>query len=76
MLPLPFVKGYVFTVAAGILPDVEPRILPGGIGVLSGKGGSIWRLRPGGKMPPSTAAKMAAATSLLPTLNTYVKGRG
>ncbi len=62
---------YVFTVAAGILPAGEPGILPGGNGVLSEKALAIWRLRPGGKMPPSTAANLAAATHLLPTLNTY-----
>src|SRR5881396_1500633 len=56
---------YVFTVAAGILPAVEPGILPGGNGVLSEKALAIWRLGPGGKMPPSTAAKLAAATHLL-----------
>jgi hypothetical protein len=66
---------YMFTVAAGILPAVEPGILPGGNGVLSGKALAIWRPRPGGKMPPSTAAKMAAATHLPPTLNTY-RGSG
>jgi len=53
----------VFTVAAGILPAVEPGILPGGNGAWSGKALAIWRLRPGGKkMPSSTAAKMAVAT--------------
>ena len=62
---------YVFTVAAGILPAVEPGILPGGNRVWSGKALAIWRLLPGGKMPPSTAAKMAAATHLLPTVNIY-----
>ncbi len=58
-------RGYVFTVAAGILPAVEPGILPGGNGVWSGKALAIWRLQPGGKIPPSTAAKMAAPTQLL-----------
>ena len=60
----------MFTVAAGILPAVEPGILPGGNGVWSGKALAIWRLRPGGKMPPVTPAKMAAATHLLRTVNT------
>jgi len=64
---------YVFTVAAGILPAVEPGILPGGNGVWCGKATAIWHRRPGGKMPPSTAAKMAAATNLLPTVNTYLR---
>ena len=32
---------------------------------------AIWRLRPGGKMPPAAAAKLAAATHLLATVNTY-----
>ena len=31
---------------------------------------------PGGKMPPSTAARMAAATPLLPTVDTYQWGEG
>jgi len=62
---------YVFTVAAGILPAVEPGILPGGTGVLSEKTLAIWRLRPGGKMPPAAAGKLAAATHLLATVNTY-----
>src|SRR5438034_7379406 len=103
-------RPYVFTVAAGILPAVEPgihppqcdggfgparrivarpwhhqlskglcyggRVLPGGNGVLSGKALSIWRRRPGGKMPPSTAAKMAAATHLVSRVNTYPMGEG
>ena len=64
-------EGYVFSVAAGILPAVEHGILPGGNPVWSGKALALWRLRPGGKMPPSTAANLAAATHLLPTLNTY-----
>ena len=68
-------RAYVFTVAAGILPAVEPGILPGGNGVWGGKSFAIWRLWPGGRMPPSTAAKMAAATYLLTTVNTY-QGRG
>ena len=61
----------MFTVAAGILPAVEPGILPGGNGVWSGRALAIWRLRPGGKMPPAAAAKLAAATHLLATVNTY-----
>ena len=64
-------SAYVFTVAAGILPAVEPGILPGGNGVSSEKALAIWRLRPGGKTPLSTAAKLAAATHLLPTVNIY-----
>jgi len=59
----------VFTAAAGILPAVEPGILPGEHGVWSGKALAIWDLQSGGKMPPSTAAKMAAATDLLRTVN-------
>jgi len=46
-----------FAVAAGILPAVEPGIVPGGMA--AGVGGVI---DPGGKMPPSTAGKMHAAT--------------
>jgi hypothetical protein len=44
-------------VAAGILPAVEPGILPGGIAVPQARGAP-----PGGRMPPSTAGKMPAAT--------------
>src|SRR6266536_6077129 len=69
-------RPYGFTVAAGILPAVEPGILPGGNGVLSGNALPIWRPRPGGKMPPPTAAKMADATHLLPTANTLPRPRG
>ena len=68
---LPAKPEYLFTVAAGILPAVEPGILPGGNGVLSEKALAIWRLGPAGKMPPSTAAKLAAATYLLSTVKTY-----
>ena len=45
------------------------RVLAGGIGALCGKAPAIWHRRPGGK-PPSTAAKMAAATHLLLMVNT------
>src|SRR5207247_5129410 len=62
---------YLFSVAAGILPAVEPGILPGGMGVWFGKPLPIRTSGPGGKMPPSTVAKMAAATDVHPTLNTY-----
>ena len=62
---------YVFSVAAGILPGVEPGILPGGKGVWFEKPLPLRTSGPGGKMPPSTAAKMAAATDVNPTLNTY-----
>src|SRR5439155_7385045 len=63
--------GYVFSVAAGILPAVEPGILPGGMGVWIEKSLPFRTSGPGGKMLPSTAAKMAAATDVNPTLNTY-----
>ena len=66
---------YVFSVAAGILPGVEPGILPGGKGVWFEKSLPLRTSGPGGKMPPSTAAKMAAATDVNPTLNTSVAGR-
>ena len=62
---------YAFSVAAGILPAVEPGIVPGGMGVWFGKPLPLRTSGPGGKMPPSTAAKMAAATDVNPTLNTY-----
>jgi len=65
----------VFTVAAGILPAVEPGILPGGNGRCSREALAVWRLQPGGKLPPSTAAKLAAATYLLRTVNTYNRGK-
>src|SRR6058998_527330 len=65
---------YLFSVAAGILPAVEPGILPGGIGAWFGKPLPIRTSDPGGKMPPFTAAKMAAATDVTPTLNTYAEG--
>ena len=75
--PRPSPSGrYVFTVAAGILPAVEPGILPGGNRVLSEKTLAIWRLRPGGKMPPAAAAKLAAVTHLLATVNTYAVRNG
>src|SRR6266516_4321794 len=64
-------EGHVFSVAAGILPAVEPGILPGGKGVWFEKSLPFRTSGPGGKMPPSTAAKMAAATDVNPTLNTY-----
>src|SRR5436309_15026349 len=52
------------SVAAGILPDAEPGILPGGMGVWFEKSLPLPTSGPGGKMPPSTAAKMAAATAV------------
>ena len=57
---------YVVTVAAGILPAAEPGILPGGIGVWFEKSLPFRNSGPGGKMPPSTAAKMAAASVVSP----------
>src|SRR5882724_10114440 len=74
--PLP--ARYVFSVAAGILPAVEPGILPGGMGLWLEKSLPLRTSGPGGKMPPSTAAKMAATTDVNPTLNTYrpIRGRG
>jgi hypothetical protein len=62
---------YLFSVAAGILPAVEPGILPGGMGAWFEKALPLRTSGPGGKMPPSTAAKMAAATDVRPTLNRY-----
>ena len=50
------------------MPAVEPGILPGGLGEEWGTHGRIRTLVPDGKKPPSTAAKMAAATHLLRTL--------
>jgi beta-galactosidase len=61
------------TVAAGILPDVEPGFQPGGAGVGgAGRVASADRkvesgASPGGRMPPSTAGRMPAATDELRT---------
>jgi putative protease len=52
-------------VAAGILPAVEPGILPGGMGTPLVVGLKDSSTAPGGKMPPSTAGKMPAATAQL-----------
>ena len=52
----------MFCVVAGILPAVEPGILPGGMGRWFERALPFRAAGPGGKMPPSTAAKMAAAT--------------
>jgi hypothetical protein len=74
-LAVPSPVGYLFTVAAGVPPAVEPGILPGGMGVWFEKSLPFRTSGPGGKMPPSTAAKMAAATDVNHTLNTYPVGR-
>ena len=58
------------------MPAVEPGILPGGIGVWFQKSLPFRTSGLGGKMPPSTAAKMAAATDLNPTLNTFPSWEG
>jgi len=55
-----------FSVAAGILPALEPGILPGGMGVWFGKPLPLRTSGPGGEMPPSPAARMAAATDKNP----------
>jgi hypothetical protein len=72
---------YAFSVAAGILPAVEPGILPGVMGVWFAKPVPLRNSGPGGKMPPSTAARMAAATDVNVTLSTHrladeVRGKG
>jgi serine/threonine protein kinase len=60
---------YEFGVASGILPDVEPGILPGGKGVLSATGlessgfGASSGAGPGGKIPPSMSGKRPDATT-------------
>ena len=58
-------------VAAGILPDVEPGVPPGGKNSQGSRRLKIFlsplkraRLFPGGKMPPSTAGGTPAATTL------------
>ena len=47
------------------------RVLPGGMGKRFEKTLPLRTAGPGGKMPPSTAAKMAAAKDVNPTLDTY-----
>ena len=55
-------------VAAGILPAVEPGFQPGGMGVASSERQEVSEVAaeshagPGGKMPPSPAGRMPAAT--------------
>jgi hypothetical protein len=49
-------------VAAGILPAVEPGFQPGGSGVENSEAMEKSSIEPGGKMPPSTAGRMPAAT--------------
>jgi Cd2+/Zn2+-exporting ATPase len=51
-----------WVVAAGILPAVEPGILPGGIVVDSFKSAEDFADNSGGRMPPSTSGKMPDAT--------------
>ncbi|MGA3265838.1 MAG: MiaB/RimO family radical SAM methylthiotransferase [Verrucomicrobiota bacterium] len=50
-------------VAAGILPALEPGFQPGGMTVDKSDGSTISENGPGGRMPPSTAGRMPAATS-------------
>src|SRR5208282_4185989 len=49
-------------VAAGILPAGQPGILPGGRTVGGSKRAENSNISPGGKMPPSPAGRMPAAT--------------
>jgi hypothetical protein len=49
-------------VAAGILPAVEPGVSPGGVDVRLFIVPDASNASPGGKMPPSTAGRMPAAT--------------
>ncbi len=49
-------------VAAGILPAVEPGFQPGGLGAGSSGAPELPSRSSGGKMPPSTAGRMPAAT--------------
>jgi len=49
-------------VAAGVSPAVETDVPPGGQGIDNPKCAGISDAVPGGKMPPSTAGKMPAAT--------------
>jgi tRNA-2-methylthio-N6-dimethylallyladenosine synthase len=50
-------------VAAGILPAVEPGFQPGGRALNNPQHLNISQIVPGGKMPPSTAGRMPAATT-------------
>ena len=59
-----------YTVVAGVPPAVEPGIRPGGARHESLQGtrdftdfGKLRAIIPGGRMPPYTAARMAAATT-------------
>jgi serine/threonine protein kinase len=71
---------YEFGVAAGNLPAVEPGIQPGGKSVASKENAEKSGVaassdaNPGSKMPPSTAGKMPAATSLYFFLMEFVDG--
>ena len=66
-------------VASGILPDVEPGFQPGGTsaevsrGVGNSDTASTLNASPGGRMPPSTAGKMPAATDELRTAGRAAK---
>jgi iron(III) transport system substrate-binding protein len=68
-------------VAAGILPAVEPGFQPGGKSVARVEGAgsadvsTLSSASPGGKMPPSTAGRMPAATSLLELTNEIWRGK-
>ncbi len=64
-VPAQFIPPHV---AAGILPAVEPGFQPGGksvaesVGMKRSEVAAKAELNPGGKMPPSTAGRMPAAT--------------
>jgi len=68
-------------VAADILPAVEPGFQPGGRGVARNEDSensgvsTLSSAGPGGKMPPSTAGRMPAATSLLELTNEIWRGK-
>ena len=68
-------------VAVGILPAVERGFQPGGKGVVRNEGNenpsvsTLSSASPGGKMPPSTAGRMPAATSLLELTNDIWRGK-
>jgi glycosyltransferase involved in cell wall biosynthesis len=69
-------------VASGILPDIEPGILPGGKSVAGGgvlgssvdSGGA--HIQPGGMMPPSPSGKMPDATPNLIWVSRFVAIKG
>jgi serine/threonine protein kinase len=65
---------YEFGVVAGILPAVEPGILPGGKDAVSSERVKSSGAVPGGKMPPSTSGQRPDSTPLYFFLMEFVDG--